>query len=624
MAGKRIVIPNYMPALDLNGNPLAGAKITFYENETTTLASVYANEALTTPLANPVVANLAGVFPSIFADEDLVFTVAITDADDNPIGGLRNKDEVRPSQIFGADSAAAENAASAAEAFVAEALAIQASGDDAAAIAARAAKNANLSDLTDAAAARANIGADLAANVNFTPAGTGAVVRTAQDKARERVSVKDFDAVGDGVADDTAAIQAAINYGMSSGAAVYAPVGTYKITSTISITDDVVFYGDGSARTNFNMVSASVVPAFLIACPDNFSIVGLEIGGFSITCNGGAARCDGIKITTTATNSALSVCDFHHIRILQARRGVWAEGVIYMNKFRNITCVFMYEYGWYLPGPAEFIYNSFTNLEVTGTENGAYSYYSNASAAQWETITADGCCYFAGAYTTVNGISVEGIHATTTASNSVIEVNQIKEISNVAIINVPNAKCGIGITANDNVNILGVRFPDSGAGNQPNRPVLFAGGSTGLMTTVQMENCVSRLSPTDLGGVLAIGCEDVTDAGFAYTGPGTWSPDFSDWNTPPSVASAKYTVIGRVVHLFISASDGFAAEYDTVGGLPFPASADVGGTATFVPATSSKGGTGRIASGTSVISGLKQMDLTAGPEFWQMHGTYLI
>lgn len=76
----------------------------------------------------------------------------------------------------------------------------------------------------------------------FTQAGTGATARTVEGKLRDGVSVKDFGAVGDGVADDTAEIQAAID----TGAPVYFPPGNYKTTAGLTVTGNYQFlYGPG-------------------------------------------------------------------------------------------------------------------------------------------------------------------------------------------------------------------------------------------------------------------------------------------------------------------------------------------------------------------------------------------
>lgn len=101
MAAGRIIIPNYMPALDLNGAPVQGAKLYFFQSETTTLMSVFTDASLSVPHANPVIADAAGVFPSIFADRGAVYAVAIRTADDVPIGGLRDVDDVRASVSIG-------------------------------------------------------------------------------------------------------------------------------------------------------------------------------------------------------------------------------------------------------------------------------------------------------------------------------------------------------------------------------------------------------------------------------------------------------------------------------------------------------------------------------------------
>ena len=75
-------------------------------------------------------------------------------------------------------------------------------------------------------------------NISYLPAGYGAVTTTVQAKLRQTVSVQDFGAVGDGVNDDTAAIQAAINALSAAGVGgtVLLPAGAYKITENLNIT----------------------------------------------------------------------------------------------------------------------------------------------------------------------------------------------------------------------------------------------------------------------------------------------------------------------------------------------------------------------------------------------------
>jgi hypothetical protein len=57
----------------------------------------------------------------------------------------------------------------------------------------------------------------------------------------QMVSVKTYGAVGDGVANDTAAFTAA----MAASTAVYVPPGTYKIVSTLAVPNNTTLYGAG-------------------------------------------------------------------------------------------------------------------------------------------------------------------------------------------------------------------------------------------------------------------------------------------------------------------------------------------------------------------------------------------
>jgi fluoride ion exporter CrcB/FEX len=115
----------------------------------------------------------------------------------------------------------------------------------------------------------------------------GAVNRPINEKLAETVSVKDFGAVGDGVVDDTASIQAALN----ASSVVYIPEGIYKVTDKLNATTDHQISGDGFGVTVINStytddstisVPAPVTDVYAALRFENFTInakYGIHVGG---------------------------------------------------------------------------------------------------------------------------------------------------------------------------------------------------------------------------------------------------------------------------------------------------------------------------------------------------------
>ena len=134
--------------------------------------------------------------------------------------------------------------------------------------------------------------------VGFLQAGVGATARTVQAKLRDVVSVKDFGAVGDGVTDDTAAIQAAIDYVFSKGGGVVKiPAGEYALgSSSLNETYDnygaalpasracivarsgVFIEGDGVGVTKLLPKTADLI-CFFVVSPEFGGISSLTIDG---------------------------------------------------------------------------------------------------------------------------------------------------------------------------------------------------------------------------------------------------------------------------------------------------------------------------------------------------------
>jgi hypothetical protein len=111
-----------------------------------------------------------------------------------------------------------------------------------------------------------------AGDVSYLASGSGATLRSVATKLQDAVSVKDFGAVGDGVANDTTALQAALTAG--TGKSVYFPSGSYAINAALSVPAGTVVFSESATVTQ----STAATNAFTLA-GDGITIEGLTIVG---------------------------------------------------------------------------------------------------------------------------------------------------------------------------------------------------------------------------------------------------------------------------------------------------------------------------------------------------------
>jgi len=118
------------------------------------------------------------------------------------------------------------------------------------------------------------------------------VVRTVQEKLDDIASVRDFGAVGDGVADDTAAINRALYqlYCREANSQVrrmlYFPAGTYRVVETIIIPTFAKLVGEGADCTTIFLdenVDISSLTAYVARYGDSLQQTGANIGNNGAT-----------------------------------------------------------------------------------------------------------------------------------------------------------------------------------------------------------------------------------------------------------------------------------------------------------------------------------------------------
>jgi hypothetical protein len=265
---------------DNNGNPLAGGKLYTYAAGTTTPQTTFTNSLGTVLNSNPIILNSGGRVPSeIWLTDGLAYKFVLYTSTDTLIGTWDNISGINSNFVNFTNSQEIQTATAGQTVFTlvtmeyqpgANSLTVYVDGVNQygpGALYAYVETNSttitfnsglhvgaevkfttsaqNTSSATDAGQIsftgfNGQVGTvqDLADDdgsdwVGFLPAGTGAVAQSVQDKLRETVSVKDFGAVGDGVTDDTAAIQAAYDATAIGGTLIFPTAEQYLITSKL-------------------------------------------------------------------------------------------------------------------------------------------------------------------------------------------------------------------------------------------------------------------------------------------------------------------------------------------------------------------------------------------------------
>lgn len=162
----------------------------------------------------------------------------------------------------------------------------------------------------------------------------GTVARDLRDKLTEVVSVKDFGALGNNSADDTAAIQSAfdaVSSISSTGIALYFPPGTYKVSSTLTIPSvagqGLHIYGAGKSCTRIirdssfisgDLFYAGIISGFLVSF---LTISDMSIGSEVSQTSGAAIHLDDRKGV-----------EIYNLMIFDEYKGIWLDGdVTYVN-----------------------------------------------------------------------------------------------------------------------------------------------------------------------------------------------------------------------------------------------------------------------------------------------------
>lgn len=123
------------------------------------------------------------------------------------------------------------------------------------------------------------------------PTASDPIVRTVQTKLDDFASVRDFGATGDGITDDTAAINRALfqlfcrETNSQIRRSLFFPAGTYKVSESILIPTYARIYGEGADSTTIQLVARAddSFADYVAQTTDSLQQTGINIGTNSAT-----------------------------------------------------------------------------------------------------------------------------------------------------------------------------------------------------------------------------------------------------------------------------------------------------------------------------------------------------